>query len=263
MSPVPHCRWPASLLAVLLPALGSCSFYQDPPPADDDSGVAGDDDDATTPPGDDDSAPDDDDATTPPGDDDSAPDDDDDSATDDDDHMDDDDHADDDDSAAACYDDPAPSTCSSTVICTETGQAVHETVGTDLTYPETPPNWGDHWGVWAIWGEFSTLPEEVWLHNLEHGAIALLYEPSVPSTTVDDLRAWAQGVPDDDGGNFRWVLAPYPGLPSNVAAVSWGWTLLLDCADTAALDWMAANHYRDAPEDVGSNGSWTDDWLGE
>ena len=138
----------------------------------------------------------------------------------------------------------------------------HIDVDETPTYAGDIPSGGDHWPVWAKWGEFDRLEYGYWTHNLEHGGIVLLYHPCVAAEVVDDLREYALGVPDDDGGAFRWILTPFPGLPSAVAAVSWGWNLQDDAVDPVALDAFVADHYRDGPEDVAGNGAMDDGWLG-
>jgi hypothetical protein len=142
------------------------------------------------------------------------------------------------------------------------------TSGQHVESSETPsfggevPSGGDHYGVWAKWGEYSRLEYGYWTHNLEHGGVALLYHPCAAVDTVDRLRDYALAVPDDDVGFFRWILTPYPALSSAVAASAWEWTLQDDAVDVAALDAFLAAHYRDAPEDVAGDGSMDDLWLG-
>lgn len=132
-------------------------------------------------------------------------------------------------------------------------------------YEDVPPASGNHRPSWAKWGEYDYLPPQRWLHNLEHGGIAFLYDPCAAPSLVDALRELARAQPDDDGGAFRWVLTPYPGLPTGVAAVAWQHTWQAGCVDEAAetaLQTFITEHYRKAPEDVSSDGSYATGWIG-
>lgn len=131
-----------------------------------------------------------------------------------------------------------------------------------ITWPDTPPASGPHRPQWARWGEYHTLGPEHWLHNLEHGGVALLYHPCAGDDVVDALRDFARSRPADAGGPFRWVLAPYPDLPAPVAAITWQWRYLAPCVNLDELTEFVDRHYRDAPEDIASDGSHTEGWLG-
>jgi hypothetical protein len=140
--------------------------------------------------------------------------------------------------------------------------AQHINVPTPLSYEDDPPSSGNHRPFWAKWGEYDYLAPQIWLHNLEHGGVAFLYDPCAPSELVDALRVFAQSQPDDDGGPFRWVLTPYPDLPTPVAAVAWTWTWQAECVDVESLEDFVVDHYRQAPEDVDLDGSYGAGWLG-
>ncbi|HCP46789.1 MAG TPA: hypothetical protein DIU15_12145 [Deltaproteobacteria bacterium] len=125
----------------------------------------------------------------------------------------------------------------------------------EIEYASSPPSSGDHRPHWAMWGEHEFLSQEFWLHNLEHGGVALLYHPCADAEVVDSLREWARARPEDDGGSFRWILTPYPGLETTVAVVAWEWRYESDCFDEVEIAEFVDAHYRQAPEDVDSNGS--------
>lgn len=149
--------------------------------------------------------------------------------------------------------------CNAVVVQVDAVSSVHKEIGTDLDYQSVPPCIGDHWTAWTAWGEHEdVIPPEVYVHNLEHGGVALLYDcPEGCDDMVSELRAYAAGVPDDDGGDFRYVLTPFESeLPGPVAVAAWGWTWNADCVDLEALGAFVDAHYRDAPEDVKSSGSF-------
>ena len=134
---------------------------------------------------------------------------------------------------------------------------------TPITYAVSPPTLGDHRGAWAKWGEYSYLPPQRWLHNMEHGGIVFLYDPCVTDVMVNALRTFAHGVADDSSGPFRWVMTPYPGLGSQVAVLAWGWAWMSECVDTAAMTTFIEAHYRQATEDVPHPGSYETGWIGD
>jgi len=149
------------------------------------------------------------------------------------------------------------------IIHKESGQVYHLDNPAGICYEDNPPSSGVHRPMWGKWGEYSYMPAQRYLHNLEHGGIALLYDPCLDPVLIDELRLLACSRPDDDGGEFRWVMTPYPGLPTNIAVVAWEWTYLNDCFDADAISDFIDEHYRNAPEDFYYNGSYTTLYTGK
>jgi len=166
---------------------------------------------------------------------------------------------------AACADEDAPlppiveGDCKPGVVSAapEALPGTHVEIGTVVAYNTEPPSIGPHWGQWVAWGRYDTVVEpELYVHNLEHGGIALLYDcPDGCPALTDSLEGWARSQPADEGGPFRWVMTPRSGLGTAVAAAAWGWTWTADCFHGAELDAFRADHYRRAPEDIGAEGS--------
>jgi hypothetical protein len=75
------------------------------------------------------------------------------------------------------------------------------------------------------------VPDERAVHNLEHGAVWITYQPSLPQSEVSALYAFfsRQTVLDPGGaGSSRYIdITPYPGLPSPIIVSSWGFQLRL------------------------------------
>ncbi len=141
--------------------------------------------------------------------------------------------------------------------------ALHIPLPDAITYAQSPPSSGDHRSDWAKWGEYTYLPPQRWLHNLEHGGAALLYNPCVEAAIVNDLRGFARCRPaEDKGGPFRWVLTPYPNLPRRWAIVTWQWTLMGDCFDATAVETFLKAHYRKSHEDMAGHGGWSYGYMG-
>jgi hypothetical protein len=75
------------------------------------------------------------------------------------------------------------------------------------------------------------VPSEYAVHNLEHGAVWITYQPSLPKSALAGLRAFAERQsslsPGGHQGSRYIDLTPYPGLPAPVVASSWGFQLRL------------------------------------
>src|SRR5216684_4534317 len=108
----------------------------------------------------------------------------------------------------------------------------HTHVTGPVRYSVTPPVGGDHNATWLNCGVYDKpVPDENAVHNLEHGAVWITYQPSLPASEVSQLRAFAgkQTVlnPSGSGGSRYIDLTPYPGLPAPIVASSWGFQLRL------------------------------------
>jgi hypothetical protein len=131
--------------------------------------------------------------------------------------------------------------------CAFTGEQAHESLGAQhvaeplpaSAYNSSPPSSGPHcnaWGRYAIFGEDAPLPACNFIHNLEHGAVVLLYNcPSACPELIEELSALQRSLLlDPDCFPARVVLTPYAEMDSLVAASAWGYTWTSDCYDDAA-----------------------------
>ncbi len=108
----------------------------------------------------------------------------------------------------------------------------HTHVTGPVQYSVTPPVGGDHNAEWMNCGVYDKpVPSERAVHNLEHGAVWITYQPSLPQSEVSQLRAFfgRQTVlnPSGQGGSRYVDLTPYPGLPAPIVVSSWGFQLRL------------------------------------
>ncbi len=79
-----------------------------------------------------------------------------------------------------------------------------------------PPTSGPHFEIPAVYGEYQTpLKIAQVVHNLEHGAVFILYGPQVPDATVQQLRDFYLEEPTGV------LLAPYPKLRDKIALGAW------------------------------------------
>ena len=139
----------------------------------------------------------------------------------------------------------------------------HINLPIEICYTISPPSSGPHRSSWAKWGEYEYLPPQRWLHNLEHGGIAFLYHPCAEESVIDSLRNIACSIADDETGAFRWVLTPYPNLPSKISIVAWEWSYSKNSVDSDEIFTFISEHYRQAPEDFPYDGSYNDLYIGK
>jgi len=96
-------------------------------------------------------------------------------------------------------------------------------------YDMTPPAGGNHAPVWLNCGIYTeAVPNENAVHDLEHGAVWVTYDPAV--VTGDALTSL-----QDKMKSTYMVLSPFEGLPSPVVASAWGNQVQLDGADDPEL----------------------------
>lgn len=129
----------------------------------------------------------------------------------------------------------------------------HIPYGTPVTwYNSNPPSSGPHYPWWASYGPHSTpLDAREYVHNLEHGAVVLLYNCALTDHCPEIVRAMNEVIsavgPDplcaDNDTPARVVIAPAPDLDVPIAAASWGWTYRSTCLDAASLTAFAKAHY--------------------
>ncbi len=141
--------------------------------------------------------------------------------------------------------------------------AQHVPINTPVQYSSNPPSSGPHYAVWAAYTEYTQPVDARYLvHDLEHGAIVLLYKCA--GDCPDTLRALRQvrdALPDDplctsrgEGVRVRVVVAPMPTLDVPIAAVAWSWTYKAQCVDVPSLQAFVKDHYGQGEEATCANG---------
>ncbi|KHJ85596.1 hypothetical protein OESDEN_14673 [Oesophagostomum dentatum] len=131
----------------------------------------------------------------------------------------------------------------------------HKCMSEKIEYYDSPPLRGDHRPNWARYGEYLYVPEQRWLHNLEHGSIILLYHPCADRDELEKLRHIVTNC------LYRHIITPYKKLKHDrpLALVSWGIMMGMSSVnDTAVVDFIK-EHARSAPEDISKNGVY--DWY--
>ena len=116
-----------------------------------------------------------------------------------------------------------------------------------------PPASGQHWGnTWAEWEMYDDpIPPEVFVHNLEHGGIVLLYRCDTPGPdTVAALRDLYRIFPKGKHGKVKMVVAPDPKIRTPFVVLAWTWIDELPTPDRDRLLRFYRAHVDRGPEDV-------------
>ena len=147
--------------------------------------------------------------------------------------------------------------------CTMTESAVanegwiHVAEGSTVNYQHNPPASGPHYPVWARYQAYTTaVARPYWVHNLEHGAIVLVYRPDAAPALVSALGDTFRALPNDPQcGHPRALLTPDPLLARPVTAIAANFVLEGDCVSADAIRRFALAHRNQAPENICDSGT--------
>ena len=164
---------------------------------------------------------------------------------------------------------PGQSTCEVTITTgIHVAQAYHVALCTPVEYATNPPSGGDHWGAWAAFKTYDApIPRELYVHDMEHGAIVFLHH--CQGACPDVIAALEQGrdaVSGDpmclqipDGPTERVLITPDPKIEAPIAAAAWGATYTATCIDVPSLRDFAKAHYAKATENLCAQGQYASD----
>lgn len=143
----------------------------------------------------------------------------------------------------------------------------HDSLGEKVTYTYCPPASGPHFNASGtgpiqprLYGPSDRALPEGWIHNLEHGAMVILYrgksgDPGVTDDGQAQLRALVDAFPASPvcgiqpGTSQGPVIARFDEMTTPYAAMVWGRVLPLQELDTAQiLDFWQAWGERTNPE---------------
>ena len=119
--------------------------------------------------------------------------------------------------------------------------ADHVPEGTPVEYNSRPPTSGPHYSAWhPSYGLVSqTIDPRTWVHNLEHGAVVLLYNcPDACPDLVEQLRELHGSLPrgrNAKTGVPRMLVVPYADMDRKIAVTAWGYLLEMDEFDRDAI----------------------------
>ncbi|HEY5230468.1 MAG TPA: DUF3105 domain-containing protein [Galbitalea sp.] len=118
------------------------------------------------------------------------------------------------------------------------GALEHDHVTSPVKYSVLPPVGGPHNPIWMNAGVYTKpVPTERAVHNLEHGAVWITYDPNLPAAEVTKLTAFVTRqtlIPEPaneigfSGESNRYIdLTPWAtnSLPSPIVISSWGYQL--------------------------------------
>jgi hypothetical protein len=128
----------------------------------------------------------------------------------------------------------------------------HVQPGTAITWRSRPPSSGNHYERWSGYGVFENgVDPGNWVHNLEHGAIVVLFRPDLcDSTCVSQLRDIYNNAPRSRFGNVKMVVTPYEDMDHTIATVAWGWVDEMASVDRERIFAFYREHVDKGPEQV-------------
>ena len=116
------------------------------------------------------------------------------------------------------------------------------TIGEEYAYPnEIPPAGGTHDQQWQTCGFYSTpIRDENAVHSLEHGAVWITYQPTLPQEQVEELR--------DLANDQEYILvSPFADNPTPIVATSWNHQIQLETATDERLD-QFIRRFKEGPD---------------
>jgi hypothetical protein len=137
----------------------------------------------------------------------------------------------------------------------------HVETGSSVTYEFCPPTSGSHYNASRLgpippvfYGKDDTTVPEGWIHNLEHGAMVVLYR--CPEGCTTDAQTTLSGLQQQlpasplcafpPGANV--VVTRFDQMPTPYAALVWGRVYFLDSLDVGAITTFYAQSGDRAPE---------------
>ena len=114
-------------------------------------------------------------------------------------------------------------------------------------YSSSPPTSGPHYEVPAETTFFTEqIPPEQVLHTMEHGAIAIWYQPDAPQETLDDIEAVTAQEP------AATVTLPYTDLESPYTFAMTGWGVVQKCEKVSqeVVDDFRRDYQGEGPEEI-------------
>jgi hypothetical protein len=129
----------------------------------------------------------------------------------------------------------------------------HFCMDQQISYKEDIPKLGDHRPLWPVYGEYLFVPTQRWLHNIEHGALIMLYHPCAHPEEVKHLRSLVTSCFD------KHVITPSTLVPPErpFALVAWGCRLLMARVDEELVVKFIHEKVNKGPEDTKKEGQYS------
>ncbi|ODM94634.1 Tumor protein p53-inducible protein 13 [Orchesella cincta] len=133
----------------------------------------------------------------------------------------------------------------------------HVCMDQEIDYTDPIPTHGDHRPLWPKFGEYMFVPRQRWLHNIEHGAVVMLYHPCAYPSEVNRLRTIVKGCVGKHVITPSTLLTPERPL----ALVAWGCRLLMSAVDDEmAMKFIQARAHK-GPEGTYTKEGQYELWL--
>jgi hypothetical protein len=123
----------------------------------------------------------------------------------------------------------------------------HVPEGTQVDYESDPPTSGPHYASWAPPDLYrDVVPDELLVHNLEHGHVVIYYNPSQISnesaTKISELT-------NEYDGQWDAVLAvPRPEMDNELTLTAWTYKMELEQYDEELIDAFVDAYRGKGPE---------------
>ena len=138
---------------------------------------------------------------------------------------------------------PLPEVLASVETFSNMGQNHIDPATQTPEYNSDPATSGPHASTPAPCGVFrQPIPDVTQVHDLEHGAVAILYQPEIDPAIRDQLENFARGV------GTHILVSPRPGLSDPIVLVAWTRMLRLQELDMEAVQAFYDNFAQRGPE---------------
>lgn len=95
---------------------------------------------------------------------------------------------------------------------------------------EIPPAGGAHNSEWQTCDVYDAqIRQENAIHSLEHGAVWITYQPTLPADQIASLKDLA------DGDDYM-LMSPYDGLPAPIVVTAWNHQIQLQTFDKTQIE---------------------------
>ncbi|XP_023712486.1 uncharacterized protein LOC111867147 isoform X3 [Cryptotermes secundus] len=130
--------------------------------------------------------------------------------------------------------------------------ARHECMNKSIHYQSAVPTYGTHRPLWPRYGEYKFVPRQRWVHNLEHGAVVMLYHPCANQLEVNRLRHLVTNC------LRRHIITPLALLDEErpLALVTWGCRLTMSSVQPSIVKNFIKQHGLQGPEKVSRDGQY-------
>jgi hypothetical protein len=114
--------------------------------------------------------------------------------------------------------------------------------------PTSGPHTGGNIGPWGVTTQ--PIPDEITIHNLEHGGVLIHYRQDVDQATLDQLTTLTRQLQQQSPCVLLLPRA-VDKLDVPVAVTAWNWLLKQPTVDTNQIQSFFRQHVNDGPEKVG------------